>query len=66
MSSSIFQPIRIGRVEIKNRIAMAPMANLGLITIDGCLTPRAINYYIERAKGGVGLIITGAVNVKKK
>jgi 2,4-dienoyl-CoA reductase-like NADH-dependent reductase (Old Yellow Enzyme family) len=33
--SKLFQPIDIGNVEIKNRIAMAPMAIAGLTTADG-------------------------------
>ena len=62
----LFESIKIGNVEIKNRIAMAPMANLGLITPDGCFTKRAVDYYVERAKGGTGLIITGAVKVENE
>jgi len=62
----LFEPIKIGNVEIKNRLAMAPMANLGLITLDGCFTKRAVDYYVERAKGGTGLIITGAVKVENE
>lgn len=62
----LFEPIKIGNVEIKNRIAMAPMANLGLITPDGCFTKRAVDYYVERAKGGTGLLITGAVKVENE
>jgi 2-enoate reductase len=62
----LFQPINIGKVEIKNRIAMVPMANLGLVDRDGHLTKRAIDYYVERAKGGTGLIITGAVKAENE
>jgi 2-enoate reductase len=58
--TKLFELIHIGKVEIKNRIAMAPMAIGGLTTPDGGFGPRAIDYYEERAKGGVGLIITGA------
>ncbi len=64
--SKLFEPIKIGKVEIKNRIAMVPMANLGHVTPDGVLTKRAIDYYVERAKGGTGLIITGAVKVENE
>ncbi|WP_123054581.1 FAD-dependent oxidoreductase [Clostridium sp. JN-1] len=62
----LFEPIKIGNVEIKNRIAMAPMANLGLITSEGSLSKRAVDYYVERAKGGTGLIITGAVKAENE
>jgi 2-enoate reductase len=62
----LFQPIKIGKVEIKNRIAMVPMANLGLVTPEGSWTKRAVDYYVERAKGGTGLIITGAVKAENE
>lgn len=62
----LFEPMQIGSVEIKNHIAMAPMANLGLIAEDGCYTKRVVDYYVERAKGGTGLIITGAVKVENE
>jgi 2-enoate reductase len=61
--SKLFEPISIGKVEIGNRIAMAPMAIGGLTTPDGGFASRAIDYYVERAKGGVGLIITAAALV---
>ena len=60
----ILEPIKIGRVEIKNRIAMAPMGIVGLLNPDGSLGQRAIDYYIERARGGVGLIITSLFKVE--
>ena len=55
----LFEPGRIGKLQIKNRIAMAPMGIIGLIEPDGRLSERVIDYYVARAKGGVGLIITG-------
>ncbi len=64
--SKLFEPINIGKVQIKNRIAMVPMANLGLISVEGSWTKRAVDYYVERAKGGTGLIITGAVKVENE
>jgi 2-enoate reductase len=60
----LFEPIAIGGVEIKNRIAMAPMGIGGLINPDGSPGPRAIDYYLERARGGVGLIITSLFKVE--
>jgi 2-enoate reductase len=62
--SSLFKPIKIADLEIKNRIGMAPMAASGLINSDNAFDQRAIEYYVERAKGGVGLIITGGVEVE--
>lgn len=64
--SKLFQPITIGGLEIKNRIAMAPMGNLGLATPDGCFSQRAIDYFVERAKGGTGLIITGVTKIENE
>ena len=52
----LFQPGRIGTLEIKNRIVMPPMAT-GYASEDGSVTDRLIAYYEERAKGGPGLII---------
>jgi 2-enoate reductase len=60
----LFEPIKIGKVHIKNRIAMAPMGIVGLTNPDGNPGQRGIEYYIERARGGVGLIITGLFQVK--
>jgi len=50
--SGLFEPIKIGKVEIKNRIAMAAMGVSGLVTPDGAFAQRAIDYYLERAIGG--------------
>jgi 2-enoate reductase len=59
----LFEPIKIGSVEIKNRIAMAPMGPLGLADAEGGFNQRGIDYYTARAKGGTGLIITGVTFV---
>lgn len=57
--SQLFSPIKIGSITIKNRFAMAPMGPLGLADANGGWNQRGIDYYVERAKGGTGLIITG-------
>jgi 2-enoate reductase len=62
----LLEPIKIGRVEIKNRVAMAPMGIVGLLNPDGSLGQRAIDYYIERARGGAGLIITSLFKVENE
>jgi len=58
----LFEPGRIGKLSIKNRIVMASMMLSGgaLVEPDGRLSQQAIDYYVARAKGGVGLIITGS------
>jgi len=55
----LFEPGRIGRLSIKNRIVMAAMGVGALAEPDGRLSQRGIDYYVARAKGGTGLIVTG-------
>ncbi len=62
----LFSPITIGKVKMKNRIAMAPMGTFGLVHDDGSYNQRAIDYYVERAKGGAGLIITSITKVENE
>lgn len=57
MFNLLFEPIKIRNLELKNRIVMAPMAT-HFATRDGYVTERLKNYYVERAKGGVGTIVT--------
>jgi 2,4-dienoyl-CoA reductase-like NADH-dependent reductase (Old Yellow Enzyme family)/thioredoxin reductase len=52
----LFEPGRIGSLEIKNRLVMPPMAT-NYASKDGSVTDRQINYYEERSKGAVGLVI---------
>lgn len=56
--SPLFEPILIGRVEVKNRIVMSPLSP-NLAAPDGLVTNGLAKFYEARAKGGVGLIITG-------
>ena len=64
----LFNPIQIGSMTVKNRIKMAAMGihYPELINSDGSYTERGIQYFIERAKGGVGLITTGAMQVQNQ
>ncbi|HIE17103.1 MAG TPA: NADH:flavin oxidoreductase, partial [Dehalococcoidia bacterium] len=52
----LWQPGRIGSMEVKNRLVMPPMGT-GLATKEGIVTDRQIEYYSERARGGAGLVI---------
>lgn len=63
---SLFEPIKIGKVEVKNKISMAPMGAFGLVDNEGCYNERALDYYVERAKGGTGLIITSITKVENE
>ncbi|MGI9951681.1 FAD-dependent oxidoreductase [Moorellaceae bacterium AZ2] len=55
-------PIKIGRLELKNRMIMAPMVT-NYAYHDGSVTDRLVAYHAERARGGVGLIIVEAAYV---
>lgn len=54
---ALFQPFSIGKVKLKNRIGMAPMGT-NHEDSNGLMMDAQIAYYVERAKGGAGLILT--------
>lgn len=64
--SNLFEPFKIGKLEIKNKFVMAPMGPGGLSTPDGAFNEKGVEYYVERAKGGTGLIITGICYVENE
>lgn len=51
------EPGKIGDLEIKNRIVMAPMIS-NLANPDGCTNENHISYLEERARGGAGMLVT--------
>ncbi len=55
-ADTLFTPVDLGKLSLKNRIAMAPMTR----TYSPGNTPNdaVVSYYQRRAEGGVGLIIT--------
>ena len=55
----VFMPIRIGNLELSNRLVMASMA-IHLAPMTGELFDETTEFFLERAKGGVGLIMMGA------
>jgi len=55
----LFEPGKIGDLSLKNRTIMAPMGIGALVEPDGRLSERAIDYYVARAKGGVGMNFAG-------
>ena len=59
----LFEPTTIGSIHVKNRYAMGPMGPLGMSTAEGGWNQRGIDYYVRRAAGGIGLIITGVCPV---
>ncbi len=62
---SIFEPIDINRITIKNRLVMAPMGNISMSDETGRPKDQMIQYFVERAKGGVGLITTGLIPISQ-
>ncbi len=61
----LFKPGKIGKLEIKNRLVMSPMAT-NLASVGGDVTRELLDYYVERARGGSGLIITENVRTEAK
>ncbi|MBW1819498.1 MAG: FAD-dependent oxidoreductase [Deltaproteobacteria bacterium] len=59
---NLFSPIRVNRIELKNRIVMTA-THLGYNAPGGDVSDRLVGFYEERAKGGIGLIIVGGCPV---
>ena len=58
----LFEPGKIGSLELKNRIVM-PAMGCSLAESTGEAGARMIKYYADRARGGAGLIITEITRV---
>lgn len=63
--SKLLSPIKIGNLEIKNKIVMAPMC-MFCADSSGVVDDFHITHYTARAIGGVGLIIVEATAVSKE
>ena len=57
----LFQPIKVGQMELKNRIAMPAIHHC--YTPEGFVNERLIRYYEVRARGGAGLITVGGCSI---
>ncbi|MBE6123849.1 MAG: FAD-dependent oxidoreductase [Erysipelotrichaceae bacterium] len=55
-------PFEISGVTIKNRYAFSPVTTATQWDDKGNITPRFIRYMEDRAKGGFGLLVTGAMS----
>ena len=55
----VFSPLQIGPHRLKNRILMGSM-HTGLEDVENA-GERLAAYFVERVKGGVGMIITGGI-----
>ena len=60
----IFEQINLGKLTINNRLVRSATMEFET-TEDGNLTDKYIKLYEDLAKGGVGLIITGAMAINK-
>ncbi len=58
----IFEPINIGKIQLNNRIALAP-THVGMGEEKGMVTDQQLCYYYTRASGGVGLVIVEITGV---
>lgn len=58
----LLAPGRIGKLELRNRIVMAPMGS-NFAEADGHCGERIQAYYEARAAGGAGLLIMGACSI---
>jgi len=62
MYDKLFSPVSIGRLEIKNRVTMTAMG-VNLAAAGGGVNDDIIAFYEARARGGVGLIVSGLCRV---
>ncbi|WP_262408084.1 NAD(P)/FAD-dependent oxidoreductase [Sphingopyxis sp. OPL5] len=58
----LLSPGRINGMELRNRIFFSPMGS-NLAEVDGTVGDALRTYYVERAKGGAGLVTMGSVSV---
>lgn len=61
----LFEPIQVNRITLKNRIVMGPMGNISMAEEMGRPSQKMVDYYVERARGGVGLITSGLIPVSQ-
>ena len=61
--TSLFSPIQINRLTVKNRLVMAPMGNCQMAEETGRPNDKMLQYFFARAEGGVGLLTTGLVPI---
>ena len=63
MLPDLFSPVQVGNMEVKNRLLMSAMSiNFGVD--EHChVTDQLIEYFVARAKGGVGMMLVGGGSV---
>lgn len=63
--AKLFEPMKIGKMHLKNRLVMSPMGTFTPMQ-DGTESEEGIAYYEERARGGMGMIIIGAMFINEQ
>ena len=58
----LFEPIKIGKTTVNNRLFMPPLSTN--LADKGYVTDALVEHYSNRAKGGVGLIVTEVTTVE--
>lgn len=62
----VLKQIQVKGVLFNNRVVMAPMVTFGFPSKDGVMGEKAIGHYLERARTGIGLIISQALTVTSR
>lgn len=63
---NLLSPWRLRDVELKNRVMFAPTCPVWVRSpYEGIFTQQAVDYYEERARGGVGMIIIGGTLINR-
>ena len=62
--AALLSPFRLGKVGLRNRVAVASMTRVSA-TADGLATSRMAKYYRAFAEGGFGLVITEGIYTDK-
>ncbi|HSC84930.1 MAG TPA: 12-oxophytodienoate reductase, partial [Pseudomonas sp.] len=63
-TQALFQPFRLGNMELPTRVVMAPMTRS--FSPGGVPNAKVVEYYRRRAAAGVGLIVTEGTTVNHK
>ena len=59
----LFQPLKVGPMQVANRIMMSGMSAGSSVTAEGDITADMVAYYLERARTCPGMIAVGAAAV---
>lgn len=63
LNDILFRPLKVGPLELKNRIVMAPMTRMA--APKGIVGAANLAYYQRRAKGEVGLILSEGASIDR-